>query len=86
MVLQAVGRFHLHVLPGIPVLVMVLILGGRCVGAIKSLVTDGTGDTGLVIGPVSQLTLMTESLASSEQKKKEPEGPSPNHGPRAQQG
>jgi len=59
-VLQAVGRFHLHVLPVIPVLLMVLILGDRCVGAIELFVTGG----GLAIGPVSQLTLMTESLAS----------------------
>ena len=66
MVLQAVGRFHLHVLPVIPVLLMVLILGDRCVGAIELFVTGG----GLAIGPVSQLTLMTESLASAEQKKK----------------
>ena len=76
MVLQAVGRFHLHVLPAIPVLLMVLILGDRCVGAIKPGATGGTdveggtGATELAIGPVSQLTLMTESLASSEQKKK----------------
>ena len=70
MVLQAVGRFHLHVLPAIPVLLMVLILGDRCVGAIKPGATGGTGATGLAIGPVSQLTLMTESLVSSEQKKK----------------
>lgn len=58
MVLQAVGRFHLHVLPVIPVLLMVLILGDRCVGAIEAFVTG----VDLAIGPLSHIIL--ESLAS----------------------
>ena len=67
MVLQAVGRFHLHVLPVLPVLLMVLILDDRCVDAVKVFVTDDV----LAIRPVSHTTLMTESLASAEQKTKQ---------------
>lgn len=67
MVLQAVGRFHLHVLPVLPVWLMVLILDDRCVDAVKAFVTDDV----LAIRPVSHTTLMTESLASAEQKTKQ---------------
>ena len=69
MVLQAVGRFHLHVLPVLPVLLMVLIVDDRCVDAVdvKAFVTDDV----LAIRPVSHTTLMTDSLASAEQKTKQ---------------